>query len=68
MTGSEHNDEFYMDKDGRIRTKTNRSGGIQVRDFNFQRQACFSITFQYVVIHDSTSIFRVEYQMEKPST
>ncbi|XP_047956790.1 chorismate synthase 1, chloroplastic [Salvia hispanica] len=29
MTGSEHNDEFYMDKDGRIRTKTNRSGGIQ---------------------------------------
>ncbi|KAK6136296.1 hypothetical protein DH2020_029960 [Rehmannia glutinosa] len=29
MTGSEHNDEFYMDEDGRIRTKTNRSGGIQ---------------------------------------
>ncbi|KAK6156379.1 hypothetical protein DH2020_010627 [Rehmannia glutinosa] len=31
MTGSEHNDEFYMDEDGRIRTKTNRSGGIQRR-------------------------------------
>ncbi|EPS63738.1 chorismate synthase 2, chloroplastic, partial [Genlisea aurea] len=29
MTGSEHNDEFFMDEDGRIRTKTNRSGGIQ---------------------------------------
>ncbi|KAL2897342.1 Chorismate synthase 1 chloroplastic [Bienertia sinuspersici] len=29
MTGSEHNDEFYMDDQGRIRTKTNRSGGIQ---------------------------------------
>ncbi|KAL0452180.1 UNVERIFIED_CONTAM: Chorismate synthase 1, chloroplastic [Sesamum latifolium] len=29
MTGSEHNDEFYMDEHGRIRTKTNRSGGIQ---------------------------------------
>ncbi|KAL7148321.1 hypothetical protein ABFS83_06G170600 [Erythranthe nasuta] len=29
MTGSEHNDEFYMDEQGRIRTKTNRSGGIQ---------------------------------------
>ncbi|GMG99388.1 hypothetical protein Nepgr_001228 [Nepenthes gracilis] len=29
LTGSEHNDEFYMDKLGRIRTKTNRSGGIQ---------------------------------------
>lgn len=30
MTGSEHNDEFYVDQCGRIRTKTNRSGGIQV--------------------------------------
>ncbi|PIN09701.1 Chorismate synthase [Handroanthus impetiginosus] len=29
MTGSEHNDEFHMDKNGRIRTRTNRSGGIQ---------------------------------------
>ncbi|KAG8366759.1 hypothetical protein BUALT_Bualt16G0001100 [Buddleja alternifolia] len=29
MTGSEHNDEFYVDEHGRIRTKTNRSGGIQ---------------------------------------
>lgn len=29
MTGSEHNDEFYTDKHGRIRTRTNRSGGIQ---------------------------------------
>ena len=28
MTGKEHNDEFYMDGD-RVRTKTNRSGGIQ---------------------------------------
>lgn len=29
MTGSEHNDEFYVDANGRIRTRTNRSGGIQ---------------------------------------
>ncbi|XP_021757384.1 chorismate synthase 1, chloroplastic-like [Chenopodium quinoa] len=29
MTGSEHNDEFYMNEHGKIRTKTNRSGGIQ---------------------------------------
>ncbi|XP_021767566.1 chorismate synthase 1, chloroplastic-like isoform X1 [Chenopodium quinoa] len=29
MTGSEHNDEFYMNELGKIRTKTNRSGGIQ---------------------------------------
>lgn len=28
MTGSEHNDEFYVEQ-GRIRTKTNNSGGIQ---------------------------------------
>lgn len=29
MRGSEHNDEFYIDKQGRIRTRSNRSGGIQ---------------------------------------
>jgi chorismate synthase len=30
LTGSEHNDEFYTDEHGKIRTRTNRSGGIQV--------------------------------------
>ena len=34
LTGKEHNDEFYVDKDGRTRTKTNRSGGIQVGTCN----------------------------------
>lgn len=29
LTGSEHNDAFYPDEDGRIRTRTNYSGGIQ---------------------------------------
>lgn len=29
LTGSEHNDEFYTDEYGNIRTVTNRSGGIQ---------------------------------------
>ncbi|KAF5186058.1 Chorismate synthase [Thalictrum thalictroides] len=29
LTGSEHNDEFYTDEQGKIRTRTNRSGGIQ---------------------------------------
>ncbi|MGI0489339.1 chorismate synthase [Pantanalinema rosaneae CENA516] len=29
QTGSEHNDEFYTDDRGEIRTVTNRSGGIQ---------------------------------------
>ncbi|MBO0932841.1 chorismate synthase [Fibrella aquatilis] len=27
--GSEHNDEFYTDEAGQVRTKTNQSGGIQ---------------------------------------
>ncbi|KAH7438206.1 hypothetical protein KP509_04G005500 [Ceratopteris richardii] len=29
LTGSEHNDEFFVDEDGSVRTRTNRSGGIQ---------------------------------------
>ena len=29
MSGSEHNDEFYTDDRGNIRTTTNRSGGVQ---------------------------------------
>ncbi|XGW00629.1 MAG: chorismate synthase [Leptolyngbya sp. BL-A-14] len=29
LTGSEHNDEFYTDEHGNIRTVTNRSGGVQ---------------------------------------
>lgn len=29
LTGSEHNDEFYLDADAQIRTRTNRSGGTQ---------------------------------------
>lgn len=29
MTGSEHNDEFYIDDQGETRTVSNRSGGIQ---------------------------------------
>lgn len=27
--GSEHNDEFYVDENGRVRTRTNNSGGVQ---------------------------------------
>lgn len=29
LYGSQHNDEFYQDAEGRVRTKTNQSGGIQ---------------------------------------
>jgi chorismate synthase len=31
LTGRDHNDPFYVDQDGRTRTRSNRSGGIQVR-------------------------------------
>lgn len=29
LSGFDHNDEFYIDENGRTRTRTNRSGGIQ---------------------------------------
>lgn len=29
LPGSQHNDAFYIDADGRTRTRTNRSGGVQ---------------------------------------
>ncbi len=29
LPGSQHNDEFYVDADGRVRTRTNHSGGSQ---------------------------------------
>ncbi|CAN0431670.1 unnamed protein product, partial [Scytosiphon promiscuus] len=29
LSGKTHNDEFYVDDNGRTRTRTNRSGGVQ---------------------------------------
>ncbi|KAG6536344.1 hypothetical protein ZIOFF_001398 [Zingiber officinale] len=29
LTGSEHNDEFFMDEHGNMQTRTNQSGGVQ---------------------------------------
>jgi len=29
LSGKDHNDEFYVDADGRTRTRSNRSGGVQ---------------------------------------
>ncbi|THG13558.1 hypothetical protein TEA_027367 [Camellia sinensis var. sinensis] len=37
LTGSEHNDEFFIDEHGRIRTRTNRSGGIQRKQHTVTR-------------------------------
>lgn len=55
MTGSEHNDEFYMDKDGRIRTKTNRSGGIQVINIILRDKS----DFPFIV--SNMSLFMIQY-------
>lgn len=71
MTGSEHNDEFIMDEHDRIRTRTNRSGGIQVHSAIFicvyliemDRQFHFFFKFSYV-FH---VFYREAYQMEKLS-
>ena len=35
LKGSEHNDEFFIDAAGNVRTRTNRSGGIQVKLLRF---------------------------------
>ncbi len=40
MTGSQHNDPFEADADGRIRTSSNRSGGIQGGISNGQSVVC----------------------------
>ena len=53
MTGSEHNDEFYTDSHGRIRTRTNRSGGIQVLVMCFKHWQMFRIR---LVMHHFLSI------------
>lgn len=44
MTGSEHNDSFYMEGD-RVRTRTNRSGGIQGGISNGE-DICFRAAFK----------------------
>ena len=45
LTGIEHNDEFIMDSDGIVRTKTNNSGGIQGGISNGE-QVYFSVGFK----------------------
>lgn len=68
MTGSEHNDEFFMDEHDQIRTKTNRSGGIQVHSAIFiwmslemdkQFRVVFKLSYLFHLFH------REAYQMEK---
>ncbi|MHA6246693.1 chorismate synthase [Pontibacter sp. CAU 1760] len=47
MRGSEHNDEFYTDEEGNIRTRTNYSGGIQGGISNGQ-DIYFNVAFKPV--------------------
>jgi len=47
MRGSEHNDSFFTDKNGKIRTKTNFSGGIQGGISNGE-DICFRVAFKPV--------------------
>jgi chorismate synthase len=57
MRGSEHNDEFYTDEDGTVRTRTNRSGGIQGGISNGE-DIYFRTAFKSVatIIQDQTSV------------
>jgi chorismate synthase len=57
MRGSEHNDEFYTEADGTVRTTTNRSGGIQGGISNGE-DIYFRAAFKSVatIIQDQTSV------------
>lgn len=57
MLGSEHNDEFYSDEQGNIKTRTNYSGGIQGGISNGQ-DIYFRVAFKPVatILQPQTSI------------
>ncbi|MEL7161409.1 MAG: chorismate synthase [Bacteroidota bacterium] len=57
LRGSEHNDEFYTEADGTVRTHTNRSGGIQGGISNGE-DIYFRAAFKSVatIIQDQTSV------------
>ena len=59
MRGSEHNDPFYVDEDGRVRTRSNRSGGIQGGISNGET-ILFSVAFKPVA-----TIFREQESVRK---
>ncbi|GAB3827749.1 chorismate synthase [Pontibacter rugosus] len=57
MRGSEHNDQFYTDEEGNIRTRTNNSGGIQGGISNGQ-DIYFNVAFKPVatILQPQTTI------------
>ena len=62
LTGREHNDEFYMDGD-RVRTKSNRSGGVQGGITNGETvyfRVAFKPTATIMSAQDTVSVDREE--------
>ncbi|TPE44736.1 chorismate synthase [Pontibacter mangrovi] len=57
LRGSEHNDQFYTDEEGHIRTRTNNSGGIQGGISNGQ-DIYFNVAFKPVatILQPQTTI------------
>ncbi|MEO0787726.1 MAG: chorismate synthase [Bacteroidota bacterium] len=57
LLGSQHNDEFYTDESGRVRTRSNNSGGVQGGISNGE-DIYFRVAFKPVatIIQDQTSI------------
>jgi len=57
LYGSQHNDEFYTDEQGRVRTRTNHSGGIQGGISNGE-DVYFRVAFKPVatILQPQTSI------------
>lgn len=57
LNGSEHNDHFYTDESGRVRTDTNYSGGIQGGISNGE-DIYFKVAFKPVatIMHDQPSV------------
>lgn len=57
MRGSEHNDQFYTDEEGNVRTRTNNSGGIQGGISNGQ-DIYFNVAFKPVatILQPQTTI------------
>ncbi|RDC62210.1 chorismate synthase [Adhaeribacter pallidiroseus] len=57
LYGSQHNDEFYTDENGRVQTRTNHSGGIQGGISNGQ-DIYFRVAFKPVatILQPQTSI------------
>lgn len=65
-TGSQHNDPFYIAEDGRVRTRTNRSGGIQggiSNGENIDMRLSFKPTATLMIAQDTINDRHEEVQL-----